>query len=623
MNDQSPENPTGKPLDKPLQILRNNAYLLLCGINFILIDQVFRYCNQVETLAEFSGVPANLFSIAWILIFLAIIFILPGKIKKATICILTSLYLILIFIHCGMFSFNGSFMSFSDIMFADDGAKFFHAEYISIPPQIIITAICSIVLMIVSIKIAPEKKCEKKHISAVIAVSMFFCGIITICTVEKQWFSDYVSVSWDNYRQYSDIYQSFNDPGKSMILTGLYQYTFRDLWLTSGIERLLQGESKIVNDITVYYSANESTPGNAMTGALKDKNLILIQLEAIDTWMLTEEAMPNLYELQKNSIQFTNHFAPLYLSGGTFNTEIMVNIGHFPPTYGGKTSVYTNNEFPMSLANLFTDQNYTARSFHNIIGDVYSREQAHNNWGYEQYYSGDDIGMYDTDFDSCLISGFPLMTEGSPFFTFIITYSGHGPYEDSDVSAVYYDKFASLHPDAESEYIHALAHAYETDLFIGLLVAQLKEHNLWENTALIFYSDHYNYYTLDDDIVKKYKETDSDNLIRKVPFFIYSEDLPAQKIEKVTSSIDILPTIINLFDLPANKRFYAGYDGFSDAGGYVIFEDNSWYDGTNSGTETADPNALERKNEISERLYYSNNVLLTDYYSYANPSFYR
>ncbi len=73
---------------------------------------------------------------------------------------------------------------------------------------------------------------------------------------------------------------------------------------------------------------------NEYTGLLAGKNVILVQLEAIDTWMLQEAYMPNLSKLKAESISFTNHYTPAYITAGTFNTEFMTNTGLLPATGG-------------------------------------------------------------------------------------------------------------------------------------------------------------------------------------------------------------------------------------------------------------------------------------------------
>ena len=121
-----------------------------------------------------------------------------------------------------------------------------------------------------------------------------------------------------------------------------------------------------------------------------------------------------------------------------------------------------------------------------------------------------------------------------------------------------------------------MAHAKETDAFIGELMAALEENGLLEDTVLAFYADHYNYYMLDDDLNMDINGVDSLDLLQHTDFFIYSQDLEPETVEKYTSSIDVLPTLANLFGLSAEYELLTGDDAFSADGGYVFFNDNTW-----------------------------------------------
>ena len=61
---------------------------------------------------------------------------------------------------------------------------------------------------------------------------------------------------------------------------------------------------------------------------------MLIMLESIDTWMINEDYMPELYSLQQKSINFTRHYTPLFINAGTFNTEFAALTGLLTPTSG-------------------------------------------------------------------------------------------------------------------------------------------------------------------------------------------------------------------------------------------------------------------------------------------------
>ena len=187
------------------------------------------------------------------------------------------------------------------------------------------------------------------------------------------------------------------------------------------------------------------------------------------------------------------------------------------------------------------------------------------------------MGMADYTMDSDLMAAFDDMTDDAPFFTFIITYSGHGPYsEENPIYLAHADEARAEATRTDGNYVYAVAHAKETDAFIGELMAALEEQGLLEDTVLAFYADHYNYYMLDDDLNMDIKGVDSLDLLQYTDFFLYSQDLEPETVEKYTSSIDVLPTLANLFGLSAEYELLTGDDAFSADGGYVFFNDNTW-----------------------------------------------
>lgn len=594
------------------------AWALLLFIDLYALDALFRVIYRGAALNSPSLWTPNVFTLSWCAIALGIALLLPRAVSRVFAVAWTVLFAALMLLHCGFYGFFGKFFSFSDLMFAGDGAEYFEFSYVRIRIIIYIGAVLAAAGAVFAALMMPKKRYGWRR--AVSGAAAVIIGVVGIKLTHDYFARQYVEVAWDSCEHSADIYQSFTDTPKSMMLCGIYQYTARDAWFASGIDEALSGDGEMLDLISAYYAARPESVTTPMTGVCRGKNLILIQLEAIDTWMLTPEAMPNLYELYNESVVFDNHYAPTYLAGGTFNTELMANLGLYPPIYGGTTGIYAGNYFPYSLPNAFRDEGYTARSFHNSSGETYSRGLIHENWGYERFYGGGDIGMPDVFFDSGLLEGFDLMTEGGKFFSFVVTYSGHGPYQGSEVSNKYYSKFAEIYPDADDAYIHAMAHAYETDLFIGGLTARLEAAGLRGSTVLAFYSDHYNYYVGDDSLVMKYKGVDDARLMKRVLFFVNDVDLGAVRVEKTTSSIDILPTIADMFGLSVNTRYYAGDSAFSDGGGYVIFEDDSWLDGERyyiKGVSEDDDFTRERCADASDRMFYSRRVLLYDYFARA------
>ena len=323
--------------------------------------------------------------------------------------------------------------------------------------------------------------------------------------------------------------------------------------------------------------------------------------------MLNEVAMPTLSAIRSQSINFTNFYSPKFLWAATFSAETAVNTGMITPMNSSKMSYFTDTAYPDSLPNLFREAGYSANSFHRSGRSMYNRGEIHEAWGYEKYYSGADMNISDPDMDSNLIEAYDMLVSDEPFLSFIITMTGHGPYTADHEAVKRHEALIrpQLPEDAEDEYVWALCHAYETDLFIKALFEKLESDGKLEDTVVIFYTDHYDHYVTDDSILPKYKGTDDTNLLGNVPFFIYAKGTEPATVDKVIATYDILPTVANLFDLPTDGRYYLGNDAFSDNGGYVIFRDLSWYDGdTYFNIKKDDPTELaqQRNEEISLRL---------------------
>lgn len=547
------------------------AYLLLCFCSLFGNAVWFQWMYADHTYRRWTAISLALI-LGWSLALTAVAAVLPRLGKRVYMGILGAAFFTLTVVHGVYYNMFRKFFSFSDMAFAGDGFAFLDPSYLVIRKLAILLGLLCLGLMVLAIVLAPKER-ESRRFRLLAGGGAFAVGAAGVLLVCLLFFRGGDTMIWDMGSDPATVYENFTDTRSSLSLLGLYHYTFRDIQLAifPGGGSLSQEEEAEVAD----FAQGRGHEENEMSGVLAGKNLILVQLEAIDTWMV--DYMPNLKAVKEQSVVFANHYTPAYITAGTFNTEFIVNAGLLPAATGTPTSVYTRNAFPNSLANLFREQGYTAESFHGSEGDVYNREQIHLNLGYTDYHSGSEMGMADYTMDSQMMGAFDDMTAGDPFFTFIITYSGHGPY--SDENPIYLAHAGAAQAEAartDGHYVHAVAHAKETDAFIGELMAALESQGLLENTVVAFYADHYNYYMLDDGLNMDIKGVDSLDLLQHTDFFLYSQDLAPQTVEKYTSSVDVLPTLANLFGLEADYELLTGDDAFSEGGGYVFFNDNTW-----------------------------------------------
>jgi len=369
-----------------------------------------------------------------------------------------------------------------------------------------------------------------------------------------------------------------------------------------------------------YFASAQAHEENEMSGVFQGKNVMVVQLENIDQWMLTKETMPNLYRIREESIDFIHHYATTFATGKTFNTEFIVNTGLIPQTKGSAPSyIYSRNSYPYSMANNFKNGGYQVNSYHAAAGHIYNRANVHKTFGYEKYHSYPDMKMDDWTMDSQMMNNFNGMVSDDLFMDFLITYSAHGPFDpDLKTCSTHLDDVKAYANSDDIVYLCGLAQAKETDAMVGRLLEQLKASGHYDDTVLIFYADHYAYSTIDAATELKLKGTNDPNLLSNVPFFIWSSDAKAQKVEKYTGTIDVLPTITNLFALDVDYRYYVGHDIFSDYEDYVFFQDGAIINENSyiqKVSEDLPDNEKQQIKSANERLQRSWNMLESDYFA--------
>lgn len=218
-----------------------------------------------------------------------------------------------------------------------------------------------------------------------------------------------------------------------MSITGLYEYTIRNFYITF-LQTKEEETSEDYEFLMEAFSVNNNEV-NKYTGIFKNKNLIFVQLEGIDDWLLTEKDMPTLYGMLSNSFVFQNHYSYYNGGGSTFNSEFAVNTGFITPlSYTQNAYSFNKNSFPYSMANMFKNQDYVVNAFHMNSGEYYSRQTNYTNWGYDKYYGLLDINDYkdksytlDRELINDITFQKKMFPKDSKFVDYIITYSNHLP----------------------------------------------------------------------------------------------------------------------------------------------------------------------------------------------------
>ena len=575
------------------------------------------------------------FTLLWSGTMTAIAALLPRTGRRIFLLVTFVPFALLTIAHCVLYQLTGTCFSFADLAYAGDGARFVSEAYFHLKVgQWLSIAVCLALMLCAVIFTPPTHVGRRGGIAAAVLAAACAAGIFAVHTTQMPRggaveHSEYLA--WDNAESHdtlADAYAEFTNANRCLMFSGLYQYTVRGAAVTLWPQTMADTER--IAELDDYYASHPKEAADTpMTGAFAGKNLILIMMESVDDWLVTPEYMPNLYRLEQEGVDFRNYYAPIFLAAATFNSEFTANTGLIAPEYQVRNSYYSEHALPYSLPNLFRDAGYRARSFHAANPSIYNRGQIHLNFGYESYSDYGDLGMDDYMLDSQLLRGYDQIVSDEPFFSFIITYSGHGPYttEQQNISEPHLDRaravidYSTVPYTTEAqkeEYTRAVAQAMETDAFIGGLRERLEADGHAEDTVLMLFTDHYCKYFSDTELIEAIKGTSDHNLLSNVPFVIWTEGIAPQVYDKYVSTMDIAPTVVDLFSLDADLRYYIGNDMFGPDGGVVYFRNYAWYDGKTYDTgndASSNPAVLAMREQAREQLDVSQDTFRYDYFA--------
>lgn len=571
------------------EIIREHKKILFCFFAifpFLIADVVLRYSLNPVMLNQlrYNAIPV-LFSLFWIILLVYFCWgVLPEKVGKIVYLVIVNLFGAWFFANYLCFKMLSRFLWLEDIFLASEASDYITSALTYINFKTVIGIIVYLLSVIIAYRMWERPEFNNKYLRY-IPLDICILGIICVqvfmnVNIKK----DKAVGAWEVWEKPTLVYDKFQDSNKSLSVAGFYQYTLKNFYRMVTKSKLSLTDEQTVID----YFENKVIKDNEMTGILKDKNVIFVLMESMDDWIISEKYTPTIKYMMDNGINFANHYMPNVGMGYTFNAEFAANTGYYCPSSESSASIFTKNAFPYSLGNVLKNLGYRTMSFHYNSKDFYNRESMHKRFGYDKYVSF----MKYLSIEKCIQDSesvksdelYDMMTKtenGEKFLDFIITYSAHLPYniEDNKLKGAKenYPWLIDESMNEELNNLYLLAH--DTDEFFRILLEKLKNDNLLEDTVIIGFTDHYAYGIQDTEVLKEMTINNGSEIFEKVPFFIYSPEIEATKVEKVTSSIDIMPTLANLFGIE-DRQYYVGNDAFNEEyDGLVYFPDGKWYDG--------------------------------------------
>ncbi len=392
--------------------------------------------------------------------------------------------------------------------------------------------------------------------------------------------------------------------------------------------------NKTIINIHKYMASLDATNKNEYTGYFKGKNLIYITAEAFSPIAVDPILTPTLYKLVNTGFKFNNFYSPVYFVS-TSDGEYVNLTGLLPKESVWSFSRSSNNFLPYTYGNVFKALGYGTNAYHNGYYTYYDRHKSHPNMGYNFMGCGNGLQKLmnckpwpQSDLD--MINGtFDLYSDIERFMTYYMSISGHLEYNFGGNNMAYRNKPLVVDLTYSNAIKAYIACQSELDKALEALIGKLEEKGILDDTVIALSTDHYPY-GLKISEIKEIMNIEDEKLdIHQNHLIIWNSKMEKPvEVNKYAGSLDILPTILNLFGIEFDSRLLMGTDILSDNEGVVIFNDRSWI--TNYGKYNATKNVFKPfKDEIPEnyietinqlvnnKYVISKNILETNYYKYV------
>lgn len=338
-----------------------------------------------------------------------------------------------------------------------------------------------------------------------------------------------------------------------------------------------------------------------LKGILENKNVMIVQLESVQEFVVNKEIngkqiTPNLNQFLHENIEFTNMHMQSYST--TADSEHSTITSIYPMENGMAFSKYFTNTYD-DLFKIYNKKNYHTSYMHGNYpyfwnrGNVYGRLNLNQLVLKEQFEDLSENINGDLSDELLYRQAVQKWKEyDNPFLSYIVAASSHTPFtleglQDRSKVSIDVGKYKDTY---FGNYLEAVNYA---DYAFGVLIQELKEAGLYDETAILVFGDHnglnmYNEELIDFLNYTNPNMTDVDlklNYTRVACGFKIPE-MKHIKIEKPINKLDIKPTLAYLCNLEdtfsLGTNFFENKDFICLNNERIItsryYYDEEWYD---------------------------------------------
>lgn len=281
---------------------------------------------------------------------------------------------------------------------------------------------------------------------------------------------------------------------------GMYNYHLYDIYVQSKsqAQRAFADGSELT-DVHNYVRANQVEPSEEMSGIAEGKNLIVVTLESMQSFVINQEMngqtiTPFLNELteDQDTVYFPNFYHQTGL-GKTSDSEFLLENSLYPLSGGAVFFTHGGNTYN-SLAEKLGNEGYATNVQHANNKSFWNRDMMYESLGINEFLDiqsynveeGQAVnwGMKDIPFFEQSVAHMAEMPQ--PFYSRLITLTNHYPFtlDEEDKLIEEFDSNSGT-----------LNRFFQTTRYLDEAVKELfddlKEQGLYENSIIVMYGDHY------------------------------------------------------------------------------------------------------------------------------------
>ena len=158
------------------------------------------------------------------------------------------------------------------------------------------------------------------------------------------------------------------------------------------------------------------------------------------------------------------------------------------------------------------------------------------------------------------------LSSDQPFHAYYMTFSGHYQYDWNNPMSLKNKAMAENLPYSEAVQAYVACNN-ELEKALTYLMERLEEAGVADKTVIVLTNDHYPYgLTIDQFSELAGYEVDETFEKFRNSFICYIPNIEPIEVDTYCSTVDILPTLLNLFGLNYDSRLLAGRDILSRPG---------------------------------------------------------